>query len=113
MRKRPALDHLAVEGQENGAHGIGGFRIGDDHLVDRLRVGFNLVPDTEDLEHLRCSSDDGGGARVPLPDAFRRRLDNGDVEMRSGLLDRHGSGKTDITRSNNQHVPHSVKSRFL
>lgn len=37
---------------------------------------------------------------------FGGRLDNGDIQMRRGLLDRDSGGKADITPAHNQHVQH-------
>ena len=42
--ERLAGRHLAIEGQEDRAHRVGGARIGNDHLGDRLRLRRDLVP---------------------------------------------------------------------
>ena len=74
---------LAVEGEEHRPHRIGGARIGDDHLGDRLRLRRDLVPAAELVEHAAGGGGDRRGAAVLLPDAGRRGVDDGDREARA------------------------------
>ncbi len=76
MREGLAGRDFAVEGEEHRAHRIGGARIGDDHLGDRLRLRRDLVPDAELVEHAAGGGGDGRGAAVLLPDAGGRGIDH-------------------------------------
>ena len=108
MRKRLAFGHFAVESQEDGAHGIAGARIGDDHAGDRLSLRRDLVPYAQDFKHLRGGRDDCRCSHVVLPYGFRRGFDDHDVEMRRCLLDCDRCGKTHIPATHYQHVQHSA-----
>ena len=107
------LDHVgegfagadfAVEGEKDRPHRIGGLRIGDDHVGDRLGLGRDLFPAAEALEHAAGGGGDGRGAAVLAPDLRRGGVDDGDVQAGARLLDRDGGGEADIAGTGDEHV---------
>ena len=77
VRERFARLDISGKGQEHRTGRVFQFRIGDDHVEDRLRAVRDLVPHPDGLEQPAAGRDDGGRARIaarpasPAPD--RRR----------------------------------------
>ncbi len=95
LARAPALAS-ALECKEYRSDRIGRLRIGDHHPADRLGLGRDRLPDAQDVEHPLGSGGDGRCPFVLLPHAFRRGIDDHDIEMGGRLFQRYGKREADI-----------------
>ena len=93
-----------VEGEEDRTDGIGGARIGDDHVGDRLGFRREFLPAAEALQHAAGSRGNGRCAGVVLPDFGRRGVDDDDPQAWPGDSDRDRGGQADIAGAHDDDV---------
>ncbi len=95
--------HVA-ECQKDRADRVVGARIRDDHLVDRLGVIEQLVPDTDLVQHPPGSGGNGRGPFVLRQGIGRRCIHQHDMQVRRGRLQRNGSRQPDIATACNEAI---------
>jgi hypothetical protein len=95
---------FAIEGKEDGTDRIGGARVGDDHLRHRVRLGLDLLPAANRVEHAHGSSGDGDRAAILLPDPAGGCIDDGNRHARAGLRDGCRYCEAHIARTCDDHV---------
>ena len=85
-----------AKGQKNRPCHITQLRIGDDHLINRLGIGLNFLPDTECLQHPAGRSGNCGGPLVALQRAFIGKLGHQYPHPRRLFGNRNRHTKPDI-----------------
>jgi hypothetical protein len=99
-----AVLDCAVKSQKHRADRIGGARIGDDHVIDGLRLGLDVLPDAERCQQAPGAGGDSRGALVLAPHLGRGGVDHGDIQRRRCKFQRHGSRETDIAAAAYQNI---------
>ena len=81
VRERFARLDISGKCQEYRPRRVFQFRIGDDHIQDRLRAVRDIAPNADRLEKPAAGRDDGGGARIAARPGIKRRIGDDDGKI--------------------------------
>ena len=105
MRERLARRDLAAERQIGRPHRVLQFRVGDDHVENRLRAIRNLVPDSDGLEQPPRRGGNRRGARVAGVALGERRIGDRHLEgLTEPLTQRDGQRQAGESAAADQHI---------
>ncbi len=81
MGKGLARRDIAGEVEEHRTGGVFQFRVGDDHVEDRLCLGPDVVPGTDRLEQAAAGGHDRGGAGIAAGPGTERGIGDDDGDL--------------------------------